>query len=108
MLVLSLVIEVQDASTERPLCDATVTLTSPQGKEALMQPRSYGECFSSWVVDAAGKYTVRASHPGDAPHCKKVRIERKNCIFLAPGFRLPLKPRKQTPPKRDVTVLPGP
>ncbi|MDC3984588.1 hypothetical protein [Polyangium jinanense] len=98
VLVESLVVEVQDASTERPLCDATVTLTSPQGKEILRQPRRPGDCKSSWVVDSAGEYTLRASHPGYAPRSKAVLIERKNCVFQAPGFWLPLSPLKRTPP----------
>ncbi|MDI1482973.1 hypothetical protein [Polyangium sp. y55x31] len=98
VLVESLVVEVQDASTERSLCDAMVTLTSPQGKEILRQPRRPGDCKSSWVVDSAGNYTLRASHPGYAPRSKTVLIEQKNCVFQAPGFRLPLEPLKQTPP----------
>ncbi|MDI3291015.1 hypothetical protein [Polyangium sp. 15x6] len=92
VLVESLVVEVQDASTEKPLCDATVTLTSPQGKEILRQPRRPGDCKSSWVVDSAGNYTLRASHPGYTPRSKTVLIERNDCIFQAPGFRLSLSP----------------
>ena len=96
----SLTIEVRDASTDKPLCDATTTLRSAQGKEVPMQPRPYGDCRSAWVVDAAGKYTLRVSHPGYSPHTRTVLIERKDCRFLAPGFLLPLKPLKQAPPAK--------
>ncbi|AUX40475.1 uncharacterized protein SOCE26_018760 [Sorangium cellulosum] len=97
-LVMSLVIEVHDASTKEPLCDATATLTSPQGKE-IPTHKPHGDCKSSWVVDAAGKYTVGASHPGYATRTRTVLIERRNCILQAPGFIFSLPPLKRAPPK---------
>ncbi|WP_437647470.1 hypothetical protein [Sorangium sp. So ce362] len=98
MLVISLVIEVQDASTKEPLCDATATLTSPQGKE-IPTHKPHGDCKSSWVVHAAGKYTLRASHPGYATRTRTVPIGRRDCVFQAPGFMFPLPPLKGAPPK---------
>ncbi|XXT23642.1 hypothetical protein WME94_19065 [Sorangium sp. So ce429] len=90
-------IDVQDASTKEQLCDATATLTSPQGKEIPIH-KPHGDCWSSWFVQSAGKYTVRASHPGYATRTRTVLIERRGCRFEAPGFRFPLPPLQRAPP----------